>query len=440
MVDWRKALEEINLIEYFKHKFPNFYYDNNRKAFVDNSDPSLRTNKFCFFKGKDGHLNYIERAGGNGGNLIHFIKNEIIKSNSNIWVEINKELLDYNKFLETATHTQKFNNGPTIDQSNLIDENINSNYQVSGKFFRLHEHQLKYLTEDRMISLKTLQSNLFKDTFLSYKSNHDQFYTLGIKIFDKDRNKIIGVNKIATNKDYHTYNSKLLEKGSMSNIGFSMSNAIDGAKEMVITESYLDAASHWELNPNIKREYYSTNGELSQNKAHLFKDIFNNKAFKTLVLANDNDSKGHLYDTLILSHFIPETKLNYRNNNVISVTLNTNNIINDESFNKMLRTFKSLNENNIKIINNLLDKEDAKEFILKENSIFFVKKTEDQSFEFIIPNTKEYLSEFNQNLLKLYPSIENKVVIQKSITKDWNQDLKDLKNNQTQKVKNQLKL
>ena len=66
MVDWRKALEEINLIDYFKYKYPNFFYDQGRKAFVDNSNPSLRTNKFVFFKGKDGYLNYIERAGGNG--------------------------------------------------------------------------------------------------------------------------------------------------------------------------------------------------------------------------------------------------------------------------------------------------------------------------------------------------------------------------------------
>lgn len=78
---------------------PNFFYDNKRKAFVDNSDSALRSDKFEFFKGKDGNQNYISRATGNAGNLIHFIKNHVVHNEPNVWKAVNKELVNYNSNL-----------------------------------------------------------------------------------------------------------------------------------------------------------------------------------------------------------------------------------------------------------------------------------------------------------------------------------------------------
>ncbi|MDV3950564.1 hypothetical protein CMT75_18780 [Elizabethkingia anophelis] len=451
MYSWAKALQEIDIEEYFQYKFPHFYYDSTRKAYVDHSDPSLRTDKIVFFKGKDGFRNFISRNDSrNSGNLISLIKKLVLKNSPDWKIGVNLELENYSKILPELDKLQKSESKALVIHNNA---EITEQYQIEGKFYPLHQLQKNYLIEDRKISESTLNSAVFKDVAKSYKRNDENFYTLAYPIIDQQKN-IVGVNKINTNKDYSNYNIKRFEKNSNNSIGFTHSNFLTTSKTLITCESLIDAMSHFDLqlnNTNIEvlerdNHYMISNGELSANKAFLVVKDFKNLGFKNLVLANDNDLAGSRFDLNILNALLSNIKVQYMDTLFFNVTIKITDDVNKDEFSKGINSFISINEEVTTFINDMLPSDLAKKFIEDEKVIVWMNKNKPDEYEFFIPNDRDYLQVFNQTLIQSHYSISQNIKVEKSIAKDWNEDLKQSKNtikegwNIIDKPKNRLKI
>lgn len=446
MLDWNKAMNEIDFIEYFRYRMPHFYFDTHRKAFVDNNDPSMRSDKFQFFTGKDGRQNYISRKTGNAGNLIHFIKNHVVQGEPNPWKAVNKELLDYQSNLpeiKNELNSRNYIQNITKENINQIFNNeVQDDFIFSGKFYPLHNEQRKYLNNFRKLSDETIDNPLFKDVFKSYKGAKDQYFTLGFEIKDID-SKLVGVQKINAAKDYSNFNDKRFEQGTQNSIGFAFSNRISvdkihlqsnakqGGRNLIVTESLIDAASHFEIYQPNNAEYLSTNGELSENKAYLLKQYFEKFAFEKMTLGTDNDLRGSFFDTIILSQMSGNIKINYKDKAFFSASflLTESETKTLEKLSSLISKIKEIDIKTVDYLSQVLPKDQAKEIIEKEKAISFLKRNGKNEFEFIIPMNKDYLQTFNKMTLDIFPILKNRVSIQKSQTKDWNQDLKMQKEN-----------
>lgn len=454
MIDWEKALDEIDFIEYFCYKMPNFQYDNRRKAFIDNLDSSLRSDKFEFFKGKkDGRINYISRATGNAGNLIHFIKNHIVQNEPNVWRAINKELLDYTNNLSLVKSQLKerayLQNIKSDLNTKVLDNSLSENFQIRGKFYPLHKHQQDYITEFRQISIETLESPLFKNILQSYKDENDPFFTAAFSIKDINGN-VTGIQKINTNPDYSNFNEKRFTKGSNNDNGFVFSNPIEidkinlqvntkqGGRNLIVTEALMDAMAHYELHKPQNTEYLATSGEISQNKAFLLKQWFDKRAFEKITLATDNDKRGCYFDTIIISALIPEMKINYKDKDFFSISLQLNDKEAFQRADKLVSKFREIDKKTAEFISDVMPRAQAVEFIMEEKAISYLKRNTKTEIEFLIPNDKLYLETFNHLSLQIFPNEAKKINITKPIQKDWNDDLKVFKNSNANEISNKI--
>ncbi|PWN62425.1 hypothetical protein C1631_022945 [Chryseobacterium phosphatilyticum] len=450
MINWDQAMKEIDLIDFFLYKKPNFFYDKGRDAFVDNLDPKFRSNKFQFIKGKDGRQNYIDRASQSAGNLIHFIKNHVVSHEANVWEAVNRELLDYKSNLETIKQ-----NLSTVYENQKLNEDLRNKmfmrelsdeFILKGKFYPLHQNQKDYVTNHRQISLETLNHPLFKNIVKSFKDEKDPFFTLAFEIKDTS-GKVVGVQKINTNPGYDNFNSKRFVSGSQNDVGFGFSNTVEidkvnlqvntkqGGRNLFVTESLWDAMAHYEMNKPQNAEYISTNGEIAENKAFKLKQYFELRAFEKITLATDNDKRGCFFDTIIISSLIPEVKINYKDNDFLSISLSLNDKESFTKAEKIASRFKEIDLKTANFLNDVMPRNMAIDIINQEMAISYVKRNSKSELEFIVPNNKEYLESFNNITLQIYPGINKKINIQKSVSKDWNDDLKKMKNN---KIENDL--
>lgn len=438
MVDWYKAIQEIDLVDFFRYRMPNFFYDNKRKAFVDNSDSTLRSDKFEFFKGKDGNQNYISRATGNAGNLIHFIKNHVVQNEPNVWKAVNKELVNYNSNLaiikqeiKEREYIQNFNRDSSKE---LFSNSMTEEFLLKGEFLPLHSHQRNYMTDFRQLSNETIDHPLFKGIVKSYKDEKENFFTIAYEIKDIN-NKVVGVQKTNTNPAYDNFNSKRFARGSQNDVGFVFSNPIgvdkdlqvnskQGGRNLIITESLWDAMSHFEVNQPQNSEYLSTNGELSENKAFKLKQFFDLRAFEKITLSTDNDIRGCFFDTIIISKMVPEIKINYKDKDFLSISLTINDKENFVKAEKLSTKFREIDKKTLDFFNGVMPRNMAVDIINQEKAISYLKRNSKSEIEFIVPNTKEYLETFNNMSLQIFPGINKKITIHKSNSKDWNEDLK----------------
>lgn len=444
MINWDQAMKEIDLIDFFLYKKPNFFYDKSRNAFVDNLDPKLRTNKFQFIKGKDGRQNYFDRASQNPGNLIHFIKNHVVQHESNVWEGVNRELLAYRSNLETIKkdlNTVYTNQNLSDDlKTKMFSRELTDEFILKGKFFPLHQNQKDYITKHRLISEETFNHPLFKNIVKSFKDEKDPFFTLAFEIKDTS-GKVVGVQKINTNPDYDNFNSKRFVSGTQNDVGFGFSNTVEidkinlqvntkqGGRNLFVTESLWDAMAHFEVNKPQNAEYISTNGEIGENKAFKLKQYFELRAFEKITLATDNDKRGSFFDTIIISSLIPEIKINYKDTDFLSISLSLHDKESFAKAEKIASKFKEIDKKTVNFLSDVLPRNMAIEIINQEMVISYVKRNSKSELEFIVPNTKEYLESFNNLSLQIFPGLNKKISIQKSISKDWNDDLKLTKNN-----------
>lgn len=409
--DWDQAMEQIDLAEYLMYKFPSFYYDKERKSYVDHPDPKMRSGKFAIIprhKTKDGFDNFIFRNTGKGGNFLAFIRNHVATGDSKWQDVVNKEIQEYLPHMDALKK-----NGTT--RKEVKTENYNNHvtkeFQVSGKFLPLHQGQLKYITQFRKISEETLNSKPFKDLVKSYQPINQKFFCIGIPLLNTEEN-IVGVNKIMTIENSDFYNEKLFEPGSDNRLGFSKSNRLERTDKFVIMESTWDSMAHYELKAPGNTEYISSNGEVGLHKAHAIISYIEARGVNNIILANDNDTKGHLFDLMFLCQLVPNLKFKDVNKETVTVSI----IFND-------------NVDSVKI-RDLVDNTRQKNSIVKdENSVstdLCEVKYNKESCEtiFQIPNTKEFLKLFNSHIPGMFYNLPKQISIEKADNKDFNDDLK----------------
>jgi hypothetical protein len=104
------------------------------------------------------------------------------------------------------------------------------------------------------------------------------------------------------------------------------------------------------------------------------------------------------------------------------------NNLDSSQFRQMIRGFSKIDQENLKYLNdNVPTKEFIRKLIVEEKGISFIKKDKEKYYEIIIPMQKNYLALFNEQIIRIFNSVAKKVEIEKSITKDWNDDLRKIK-------------
>lgn len=421
MLNWEDAISTIDLVEYFNYKFPNFYYDQSRKAYVDNSNPQLRSDKFVFFKGKDGKQNYLSRHSGLGGNLINFIANHIVNNNNNKWEAVNQELQTFDQLLPAVKNEIKNKVSLNIKEE-LFNNEITDKFQLTGKFYPLHANQLNYITKEREIIASVVNSPTFKDVAKSYVSQNSNNFVIGVPLIDENKN-VVGVFKNNTQTNYANAIPKSFEKGSQNQIGFSKSNDILNSKSFTLTESIWDAMAHFQLKRPDNSEYIFTNGELAQNKINSILNYAEKRGISKFNLAHDNDARGHYFDLMFINQVSPGIKMNNFGNKYISIAFKIDDNVNLKKLEKMLLLMNQLDKNTLQYIQSNFNKTDAMQLIKDTNALSYFLKNEN-SYQFILPNEGKYISEFNQFSLEIFNNVKKDISIEKSISKDFNDDLK----------------
>lgn len=313
--DWNLAIEQINLTQYFLYKFPNFYWDNYRKAYVDNPSASLRSNKYIFFKGRDGKQNYIYRHSGKGGNLINFIKNEICNSNEDWHKKVNEELSNFDPGIKTLVERNL-----QEKQTNTINAYYQrKEFSLCGYLLPLHQNQESYITEYRKISNKVMQSPLFSEVIKTYTPEEKKSYCIGIGLYNTKMD-LVGLNRIFTQPNTILFNQKKFLKDSDNRTGFSKSNTLENTRTFILTESIWDAMAHFELYNPKRTEYLISNGEISITKAKEIISYLKKRKAKTIILANDNDTRGSYFNLLCLSLLIDELEIRTIGKNQIEIS------------------------------------------------------------------------------------------------------------------------
>ncbi|MCD0480364.1 toprim domain-containing protein [Chryseobacterium sp. LC2016-29] len=415
--DWNKARDEINLRDYFTYKFPNFFLGHD-KQFVDNRDPSKRSDKYDFFK-KNGVWLYKSRHSGNGGDFIEFIKKEVTKGGRNWQEVINEELEKYYPVEYEVSQRNKYL--PVIDFTNTKKDGLG--FDLNGKLLPIFKMHLQYLNEFRMLSTKTINSAEFKDTVKTYNATGRKSYCIGIPLLNSSE-VMIGLNRIFTFKDSELFNQKKFLPGSDNTTGFSKSNTLKNTEKIILCEGFFDGMAHYEINQPKNVEYIFSNGELGRSKSLEILKYIEERGIKKIDLANDNDLSGQRFNLIILNQLIPNLKLIAANKTAINITIIDGERVIQSKLNEMLSHFLNKNNEIVKTIS----ENNGDEKMLKTSDLFiYSKKKDTNDIEIILPNDKHFIEEFNDFAIEMFSELGTELTISKSQGKDFNDDLKAIK-------------
>lgn len=339
-------------------------------------------------QGNDCKIYYV--AGTNEkGTIIDFLKNrpQLLHDfpAGNIFESIKKCLTNY------------IGNRPLTEDSYKENDNINTPFSPSA-FFIPNTKDIKnrcfsYLSF-RGITQKTLDSPVFSNIGLvKIENSNDKYYNLAFPLFDKDGNiKAIDYRFQTNGKSY-----KMLLPGSdkKHSVGIS-SDKREGIKELILTESPIDAMSHYQLlrSGHIDIQYMYFDGTMSKEQIALFLE-YRKKINPIVTCGFDNDPDGKLtgqaYTTSILSSLIADTPvtLSYEGKQKFSFVI---------SQPELKRLFTN---------------------ILNNTGVLFYEK--ENLFSFSFPKEKSIINKINNALAS---ALDSKVRIERPITNDWNDDLK----------------
>lgn len=417
--DWQKAKEEIDLMDYFYYRFPNFHRASNAgksHIYVDNGNKLLRSDKYEFIKGKDGFTNYFSRHSSGAGNLIHFIKNEVAHNSDNWRNIVNEELGLFYPLLEEFK--QRIEKEP-IKYSKPTEEKQLVDFSAQGKLLPLNNNQLPYLTNFRQLSIDTINSPLFKNVICSYKDHLKNFYCIGIPVIN-EQEQTIGINRIFTYENSQYFNQKLFVAGSDNYNGFTKSNTFSDTNRFVICEGIFDAMAHFEIYRLQKTEYICSNGELGNNKLNNILRYIKTRNANEIILANDNDIRGNYFDLHIISHLIPSLKIKAFNKKFVSLSIVEGNSIYAKEVDTILNRLLLIND---KVINEIKVSSGDKTMLESSDLVIFSKNSETNEIDITLPYQNEFLSLFNKFVVEIFQSKDYKITIEKSDLKDFNADL-----------------
>lgn len=406
LFDWNRIKNEIDIEQYFLFKMGNLYYfDRYKKAYVfkmgEKSGDIIR-----FFRHEKSDVKiYYSMVYNDSGDLIQFIKKRVLQNENAGPEEINAALQEY---LGTGGTINTANNRSYLVSNDSQSEKY---YEVYGDIIQKIEQHYKYLFEYRKLSADTVHSELFKDIFFTYKTSTSS-ESLSFYLKDID-GKIVGINRIQTSEN-EFFNKKWFDKNSRNGIGFTFTDKLCDTETLSIFESIFDAMSFHEINKLSAVQYCITNGELSFRKAKLIQEYFNKNNFKNIILGNDNDLAGNYFNLNIIGSFI-QSVIGIRKS-VNTICIEIENEADTNKINVLAQFFK---KSEFKF-----DLEDHKDFPQSYCKEIVEGK---EHYFFMISNTKEAI-QFFIDLLLITWKLDDFVIIQQPINKDFNEDLIQLKN------------
>lgn len=426
--------------------------------------------------GKQFYFNPISGNEYDKGDLIKFVQNRLATDfkRANIGHDkpeaaINSVLYEYLKIDENTrkSYQSEYKNDLSVDIQELGEDR--KFVKELFKFEKLSD--FKYL-ESQGISKETVMSEVFKDrVFQIYTPSFDgqgnfaghntNFKNIGFGYYENLKGEIAGVELRNFNFKGHAVTSQKIKS-----VGFS--NAPDEAKNIVFCEGFKDALSHYELNKPGKPFYFITGGRLTEQQTKTIKNIIGEMKISNGAnyrLAFDNDVDGRKYDLKVLTSIFPgaaplekshtrknqidlEFKIPEKPNFVFKIMENV------EPYNVMVKEvisneFGSGGEAH-KSYKQFIDKlSTGQKSVLKKEDWKGIAKTDDDAEKFAglafkydsslitfevkgdkalikVPNEPKAIEVFNEAYIKVNDLTE-RVLIEKSVLNDFNDDLKVLK-------------
>ena len=406
LINWDKIKSEIDIEQYFLFKMGSlFSFDKYKRAYVSDSNENHGDIIRFFYHEKSGIKMYYSIVFQDSGDIIQFIKKRILQNTNASPEEINQELKGY-LGLGDVNQQIKYK---TVHFENKQPKD--TNYQIHGDIIQKIEQHYHYLLNYRKLSQTALQSQLFVDVFFTYKSNSNE----SLAFYLKDVNdRVVGINRIQTQEN-EFFNKKWFDKSSQNRVGFTFSNKLPDTETLSIFESIFDAISFHEIYKPESTQYCSTNGELSFRKANLLAEYFGKNNFRKLILGNDNDLAGNYFNLNIIGSFIKEITNIRKSENNICIELQS--VTGEKKTNVLLQFFKKSTQKFALDDKNDFPQSYFTETLSNNSNIYF----------FMISNTQESIQFFVGLLMRAW-NLENTITIYQPISKDFNEDLINLKN------------
>ncbi|SFZ94859.1 Toprim-like [Flaviramulus basaltis] len=288
-----------------------------------------------------------------------------------------------------------------------------------------------YLTKERLIDIKTINSDSFKGRIFNAFHHNDNGSKIANIAFPKSDVNGNPQNYIICNRPYKDRSTGKMKKFKLvlnkkDHFLFSSNLPKKGVRRIIIGESGIDLLSFNELRGKEGDFYISFGGNVYTEKLDFFYQLITpiiSKKNTELVSIFDNDIAGYEYDLKVFTKMVNELApgIYFENNykqGVITIKIHYNadlrNQIGNDS--KKIESFIKTDLFNDHLIKNIvfLDK------LLLEFSLSELIKARCAPFE--------NMNGFRALLLtlnKLYLPIETNIL--KSYGEDWNQDLKDSK-------------
>lgn len=248
------------------------------------------------------HFLYTNRTySGDRGDVVQFIANRIPGHKISDAVGL-MHRFDYEKNAENWKQKEEFEirKGSGRSKKNAPPFKL-GNFEGLREITALIEREQPHYLETRHISNDVLETPLFAGQVMVY-SQVDRFKNVHDNIFFPKReygtDAISGAEvKTPYHKDYSFGDHHLLW----------FSNKPDNVHKVVVTESALDALSHYQLREkdNLNTWYFSTGGNFYPERQQQFFSVLDSAGIDRkathLISATDNDLEGMVYDLVVLN-------------------------------------------------------------------------------------------------------------------------------------------
>ena len=189
---------------------------------------------------------------------------------------------------------------------------------------------------------------------------------------------------------------------------------------LVVTESAIDALSHYQLKQPTHTLYASTSGQLTDNKVAEIRRLIANHHLKTVKPAFDNDVEGHIFDTRLitgLAHVSTPMRVERTLPGVLTVSIHAE----QRYFNTLHQATRTYNQQVVDGYYQVAGTQAPGNGTL-DSELIMASKQADNHYLFHLPKRMETLAFFNRALIQTYP-MSVKVELEKSRAKDWNDQL-----------------
>jgi tetratricopeptide (TPR) repeat protein len=204
-----------------------------------------------------------------------------------------------------------------------------------------------------------------------------------------------------------------------------LSKAGQKTHTLLVTESAIDALSHYQLKQPNNAMYASTSGQLTDNKVSEVRRLISDLNLKTVKPAFDNNLDGHIFDTKLITGLAhPSTPMGIERNlpGMITVSIHSDQ---EQYFSKLHQQTKSYNqqvtEGYFQVAGNQAGPGGGPTL---QSEFILASKEAENRYLFHIPKRMEALEYFNRALIQSYP-MSVKVELDKSRANDWNDQLKE---------------